>query len=217
MRYACSHRSCKRHQQRPAQPVRPVAGVGGGAIARDCRPCRLRRRLLHGHTGVTCQPGRPGLCIGDRSGYCRSRDPFAERLCQCHRTRFIGGIDRVAGSRCPVCECVCTAPQAFWLQATKPGARLIFPWNHAGRASVAMLITHGRNAARNVLRARSIGHVTFIAIEDGQEHRTEPASGYAADDIRSLIPNEVCAADESAVAQFDRHWFSSRAPSSFEP
>ena len=110
-----------------------------------------------------------------------------------------------------------TAPQACWLQAMKPGARLIFPWNHAGRASVAMLITRSRNAARKVLRARAIGHVTFIAMEDEQEHRAQQASGYAADDIRSLVPTAVCAANESAVAQFDRHWFSSKAPSSFEP
>ncbi|MCC2097746.1 MAG: SAM-dependent methyltransferase [Hyphomicrobiales bacterium] len=210
--------------------IDPLKGINNGQPS-------LHARWL---AAVSPQPGEHVLHIGCGGGYytamlARLVSPggqvdayeidqdiagLAVRSLRTYRNVTVQAVSGASGSL-PQADVLyvnaaASAPQSAWLDAMRPGARLIFPWNFAERSSASMLITRNRNAARPVYRARVTGLVTFIAMEDEQEHGAKPVSATAIEDIRALVPKDIAAPDGSAVAEFSDYWFSSQKPSVFE-
>ena len=103
-----------------------------------------------------------------------------------------------------------TAPQRAWLEALRPGGRLVFPWSFASYGTAAMLVTRTGDATPAIFKARAIGGVAFIAMEEEHEHRRGSADSGAVLAIRSLLPKASQAPDTTMVADCDTHWFSTR-------
>ncbi len=104
-----------------------------------------------------------------------------------------------------------SAPQASWLSALRPGGRLIFPWSFRESGTATVLITRSNDPESAVFAARMIGRVSFIALEDEQEHRDKPVDAQAVLEIRSLQTTAARKPDGTSIAVFPGHWFSSRA------
>ena len=95
---------------------------------------------------------------------------------------------------------------ANWLEALKPGGRLIFPWCPSPDIGLTLLVTAGKNG----LDVRPLMPVWFIPCHGAGElpqtpKVTEPA---LARKVRSIYWAAERPPDESAVAVFDRFWFS---------
>lgn len=105
-----------------------------------------------------------------------------------------------------------SAPQGAWLAALRPGGRLIFPWSFRERGAATILITRSRDPDCPAFTARAIGRVSFIALEDEQDHRDRPVDAQSVLEIRSLQTRSSREPDGTSIAVFPAHWFSSRAP-----
>ncbi|MFL9873768.1 protein-L-isoaspartate O-methyltransferase family protein [Paraburkholderia megapolitana] len=101
------------------------------------------------------------------------------------------------------------APPPSWLQALRPGGRMIFPWRPANDVGLAMLIT--RTGERG-FDARPLMSAWFIPCVGGastNDHfATEPDSS-AAWSVRSVWLTAERAPDETAVVTYKHVWFSS--------
>jgi len=104
-----------------------------------------------------------------------------------------------------------SAPQATWIAAMRPGARMIFPWRFGAVSTATMLITR----SRAIFGARAVGFVAFIEIEDEREHGAGHCSPPQVETIRSMVPRAIALPDASAVAEFADHWFSTAPPASW--
>jgi protein-L-isoaspartate(D-aspartate) O-methyltransferase len=103
-----------------------------------------------------------------------------------------------------------SAPDVAWLEALKPGGRLIFPWQAAKeRGGVALQVTR---TARGY-RAAAIMEVAFIPCVGAM---SKPASGGRAStsDVmatRSIWLTQERPPDESAIVVYGQVWLSSQA------
>ncbi|WP_414473977.1 protein-L-isoaspartate O-methyltransferase family protein [Microvirga sp. M2] len=99
------------------------------------------------------------------------------------------------------------APDVEWLKALKPGGRLIFPWQPHQGWGPAMLV---RRRAKG-FSAKPLMTVGFIACsgttERPKSNRKPGEAGLAA--VRSIWLGADRAPDPTAVAVYDRVWFSS--------
>jgi protein-L-isoaspartate(D-aspartate) O-methyltransferase len=98
------------------------------------------------------------------------------------------------------------SPDRRWLDALRPGGRLIFPWQPSGQAGITVLVRRepGGFAARPSMA------VGFIPCT-GASVRTGPQGRMGADGalaIRSLWRTGDRPPDGSAVAIYERVWFS---------
>jgi protein-L-isoaspartate(D-aspartate) O-methyltransferase len=103
-----------------------------------------------------------------------------------------------------------SAPDVAWLEALKPGGRLIFPWQAARhRGGIALQVTrteHGYRAAATM-------EVAFIPCVGAM---SQPTSGGRASNsdvmaTRSIWLTGERAPDDSAIVVYDQVWLSSRA------
>lgn len=114
-----------------------------------------------------------------------------------------------------------TAPQSGWLDALRPGGRLVFPWEFSLRGTAAMIVTRTATPSAEsdlpVFAARAIGRVSFIAMEAEAEHRKASASPAAVLEIASLLPKAAFQPDTTMVAEFDSYWFSIASYEKMDP
>lgn len=97
-------------------------------------------------------------------------------------------------------------PPVAWLQALKPGGRMIFPWQPAEGIGVAMLVTREQSA----FIARPLMPVRFIPCIGASDARlcARAPSMSETRAIRSLRLTADQAPDDTAVAKFPDIWFS---------
>jgi protein-L-isoaspartate(D-aspartate) O-methyltransferase len=102
------------------------------------------------------------------------------------------------------------APPASWLQALKPGGRLVFPWRPARDIGIAMLVT--RLAAG--FSAQPLSRAWFIpCVGASEDARTIRRPGYrSAWKTRAIVLDGEREPDDSAVAVYHGLWFSSQPP-----
>lgn len=102
------------------------------------------------------------------------------------------------------------APPVPWLQALKPGGRLVFPWRPARDIGIAMLVT--RLAAG--FSAQPLSRAWFIpCIGASEEGHTIRRPGYrSAWKARAIVLDSDRGSDDSAVAAYPGLWFSSQPP-----
>ncbi|WP_442578285.1 protein-L-isoaspartate O-methyltransferase family protein [Mesorhizobium sp. ASY16-5R] len=102
------------------------------------------------------------------------------------------------------------APPLHWLRALKPGGRIIFPWRPAQNVGLAVL---ARRTDRG-FATRVLSSAWFIACAGASDHnisRRQPTP-VEARLIKSIVPAEERAPDETAVAIYPDLWFSSAGP-----
>jgi protein-L-isoaspartate(D-aspartate) O-methyltransferase len=102
------------------------------------------------------------------------------------------------------------APPLQWVDALKPGGRLIFPWRPSDDVAVAMLVRRTENG----FSAMPLMGAWFIPLagSGAQSRATEAPSRHAAKQIQSLVRTPDRKPDDSAIAAYNDVWFSSRPP-----
>lgn len=105
------------------------------------------------------------------------------------------------------------APPASWLQALKPGGRLVFPWRPAEKIGLAVLITRLNDgfACQPFMRSWFIPCVGASRPGRAPDVTVKVPSSAQAKRIRSILLTEQKAPDATAVAIFGDVWFSSRS------
>lgn len=102
-----------------------------------------------------------------------------------------------------------TAPDAEWLKALRPGGRLIFPWQPRKGWGPAVLVRREAGG----FRAGTLMTVGFISCSGaGGEGATHPVGEADLDAVRSIWLTEQKAPDRTAIAVYQRVWFSSAEP-----
>ncbi|MDL2405084.1 SAM-dependent methyltransferase [Rhizobium calliandrae] len=101
------------------------------------------------------------------------------------------------------------APPAHWLEALRPGGRMIFPWRPSEDVAFAMLITRGQTAfsAQPLMPA---WFIPCIGASDPQQGLKVPDRA-SAQTIRSVWLTKDRDPDDSAIAIFRDVWFSDQA------
>jgi len=99
------------------------------------------------------------------------------------------------------------APSLHWIEALRPGGRLVFPWRPSADVALAILVerTEAGFAARPLMGAWFIP----IAGVAAEKHASRIPDRKQAQLVRSLVRRRDREPDESAVAVFDDLWFSS--------
>lgn len=100
------------------------------------------------------------------------------------------------------------APPAPWLEALKPGGRMIFPWQPAPDVALAILATKRKHG----IEVRPLGPAFFIpciGASDADVALRTPSPAEAAN-VRSLWRTAERVPDASAVAIYPEVWFSSK-------
>lgn len=97
------------------------------------------------------------------------------------------------------------APDIEWLRSLKPKGRLIFPWQPHDGWGPAILV----NCRTAGLSAKSLMTVGFISCSGAGEGVRPKLSEAAMASVHSLWLTSGRAPDESAVAVYDKVWFSS--------
>ena len=98
-----------------------------------------------------------------------------------------------------------TAPDTGWLQALKPGGRLIFPWQSMGGGGVTLLVQRLESGfAANPTMA--VGFIPCVGAQGQPSGRCGP---HDLMETRSVWLTDDRAPDASATAVYDRVWFSS--------
>ncbi|GLQ57023.1 protein-L-isoaspartate O-methyltransferase family protein [Devosia nitrariae] len=102
------------------------------------------------------------------------------------------------------------SPPAQWLEALRPGGRMIFPWKPTNDIGVAMLI---RREEAGGLIAKSLGRAWFIPCVGASQGHSGDRSPTRSDvrAIRSVWLASDRKPDETAVAVYEDVWFSSAA------
>jgi protein-L-isoaspartate(D-aspartate) O-methyltransferase len=100
------------------------------------------------------------------------------------------------------------APPLSWLEALKPGGRLIFPWHPAEHIGIALLARRGPEG----LSVETVSGAWFIPCVGASDpsatvHAPDVSSAWS---VRSLWPTARRSPDETAVAVYRDLWFSSR-------
>jgi protein-L-isoaspartate(D-aspartate) O-methyltransferase len=101
-------------------------------------------------------------------------------------------------------------PPLSWLEALRPGGRLIFPWRPTDRIGIAMLVTRLSVG----FAVKSLGPAWFIPCVGASESRPEdiPPDTDTAWRTRSLRLKSQQAPDATATAIYGDLWFSDQAP-----
>lgn len=112
----------------------------------------------------------------------------------------------------PVCDVVYVnaasgGPLEIWLDALRPGGRLVFPWQPDSDLGVSMLITKTGDG----LSAKVLGPSRFIALRSGAGAPSAHGGRDAIWRIASLIRTGHRQPDATSVAVFDQYWFSTTA------
>jgi protein-L-isoaspartate(D-aspartate) O-methyltransferase len=98
-------------------------------------------------------------------------------------------------------------PPESWLQALRPGGRMIFPWRPSPAVGLAVIISH-RQAGFGVKPLMASYFIPCVGASDTRECRKIPDSREAWS-VRSVWLTSDRAPDETAVAVYDELWFSS--------
>lgn len=104
------------------------------------------------------------------------------------------------------------APPASWLQALKPGGRLVFPWRPAEKIGLAVMITRLDDgfACQPFMRSWFIPCVG--ASRAASDAPVKVPTSAQAQRVRSVFLTGQRAPDATATAIFGDVWFSSRSP-----
>ena len=100
------------------------------------------------------------------------------------------------------------APPQSWLNALRPGGRMIFPWRPSDRVGVAMLITRTKEGgfdAKPLMNARFIPCLGAASTHDYFATAPDSRSAWS---VRSVWLTSECAPDETAVVKYKHVWFS---------
>jgi protein-L-isoaspartate(D-aspartate) O-methyltransferase len=102
------------------------------------------------------------------------------------------------------------APPSQWLQALKPGGRLVFPWRPANGIGLAVLAT--RKPTGFALRV--LGGAWFIPCSGASDEAitVKQPGRREAQRVRSIVLTADREPDASAVAVYPELWFSSQPP-----
>jgi protein-L-isoaspartate(D-aspartate) O-methyltransferase len=98
------------------------------------------------------------------------------------------------------------APPISWLEALRPGGRIIFPWQADERNGPAVLITR-TDAGYTARPLMSVWFIPCIGASDASECSKAP-TGAETRTIRSVWLTRDRAPDETAVAIYRNLWFS---------
>lgn len=98
------------------------------------------------------------------------------------------------------------APPLHWLQALKPGGRIIFPWRPAHNIGLAVLATRTNQG----FTARTAGGAWFIACAGASDEsisikKPDPSTVRS---LRSIVLTKDREPDETALAVYSDIWFS---------
>jgi protein-L-isoaspartate(D-aspartate) O-methyltransferase len=104
-----------------------------------------------------------------------------------------------------------SAPPAHWLQALKPGGRLIFPWRPTEEVALA-LIVRAESSHFSVTPLMPAWFIPCVGASKEIALTRAPQSHADAWSIRSLWTTTERAPDETAVAIYPDVWFSSASP-----
>ena len=99
------------------------------------------------------------------------------------------------------------APPLSWLQALRPGGRLVFPWRPTDRIGLAVLVTRSTQGFACEAFMRS-WFIPCVGAAEAGDATLLPTRETAAK-IRSLRLTGETPPDDSAVAIFEDVWFSS--------
>lgn len=102
------------------------------------------------------------------------------------------------------------APPLHWLEALKPGGRLIFPWRPTQDIGLAILVTAGPSG----FSVRTVGSAWFIPCIGASDEATtirRPGEREAAS-VKSVVLSSRRRPDGSAIAVYPDLWFSSAPP-----
>ena len=106
------------------------------------------------------------------------------------------------------------APPVAWLDALKPGGRIIFPWRPAQEVALAMLITRSE-AGFSVKPLMYAFFIPCIGASEAPAGSTPPSRADAWV-TRSLHRTQDKAPDETATAIYADFWFSSEPPGAYD-
>jgi protein-L-isoaspartate(D-aspartate) O-methyltransferase len=98
------------------------------------------------------------------------------------------------------------APDSHWLEALRPGGRLIFPWQPTKYWGHTILVTR-RGRAFSAIPTTSVGFIPCTGETTRKNERSYPGEGEIAG-TRSVWLNRERAPDDSATAVYDAVWFS---------
>jgi len=104
-----------------------------------------------------------------------------------------------------------SAPPAHWLQALKPGGRLIFPWRPTEEVALALIV----RAESNHFSVTTLMPSWFIPCVGASKEvvvMRAPKSNAEARSIRSVWTTAERKPDQTAIAVYPDIWFSSEAP-----
>ncbi|APH72034.1 protein-L-isoaspartate O-methyltransferase family protein [Aquibium oceanicum] len=102
------------------------------------------------------------------------------------------------------------APPTGWMQALRPGARMIFPWRPSADVALAMLVTR-TEAGFACLPFMRAWFIACVGASDTASARRLPTAEEAWR-TRSVWLHGERQPDETATAVFDHLWFSSAPP-----
>jgi protein-L-isoaspartate(D-aspartate) O-methyltransferase len=100
------------------------------------------------------------------------------------------------------------APPLSWLQALRPGGRLIFPWRPSTEVGIAVLVTRGASGFKLKLLMRA-GFIPCIGASEAEQDAAPPPDSSAAWRSRSIRLVAEQAPDHTATAIYRHIWFSS--------
>ncbi len=100
------------------------------------------------------------------------------------------------------------APPPSWLNALRPGGRMIFPWRPADRVGLALLITRTEDGGFDAKPLMNAWFIPCVGAASTQDYFATAPDARAAWSVRSLWLTSERAPDETAVVTYKHVWFS---------
>jgi protein-L-isoaspartate(D-aspartate) O-methyltransferase len=104
------------------------------------------------------------------------------------------------------------APPRSWLQALRPGGRMIFPWRPAEDVGLAMLITRSEAGGFDAKPLMNSWFIPCVGGASTLDYFAVAPDSRAARSVRSIWLTSERTPDETAVATYEHVWFSTAAP-----
>jgi protein-L-isoaspartate(D-aspartate) O-methyltransferase len=102
-------------------------------------------------------------------------------------------------------------PPRSWLQALRPGGRMIFPWRLAENVGLAVLITRSGTGGFDARPLMNSWFIPGIGGASTFDYFAVAPDSRAAWSVRSVWLTSERTSDETAVAKYEHVWFSTAA------